>query len=698
LLRRLRGALLASLAGLALGASAQPGFEARIDTLLRLGHDKPDAALAELRALEPPADDSGAHRLLLLARGMVLAQSGRDAEAQGWAGALRTHARSHRDGQAEAAAALVKALIAHNAGRLDVAAGLARAVRDGLQPHCPPLSEPALSGMRPAAVAEAVALPETAQRCDHRIAWQALLVLQHHAVDTGDWIGARQHARLARDLAAAAGDDPRLAWSTAELAWLSARSDSIDAGLSLLQQAQRLAQRSGDPLLLARAKLAEARMAAQRNDLEAMRRLAEQALPLAQRAASPRLEAAVLTFLSDAYAKLGRPADALRAAERGLPIVRRHHDQRIELALTNNAGLAKIGLKRSAEGLQDLARVEELASSAGLGALRAQVLREYDEALAGADDARGALALFHRERALSAEVLRQNRDAALKQLRQRNDHERQQRDIELLERDNQLKAAALANRELMQRVWAAAALALLLSAVLVAWLYRRVRRTQRLLVSNQASLRVRSERDPLTNLANRRHFLSVMQTQRALGPDGRGFDGALLLVDIDHFKHVNDGHGHAAGDLVLCEVARRLNEAVRGDDLVVRWGGEEFLVLALQVPAEQVEMLAERVLRFIGERPVLVQGQPVRVTVSIGYARFPLPPNTLPVAWEQAINLADMALYTAKNQGRNRAVGIVAAQARDPPELRHIEGDFDRAWHEGRVTLKVAPGPLTWAV
>ena len=211
-------------------------------------------------------------------------------------------------------------------------------------------------------------------------------------------------------------------------------------------------------------------------------------------------------------------------------------------------------------------------------------------------------------------------------------------------------------------------------------------------MSSQAQLRVQSERDPLTNLANRRHFLSVMQTARALGAGERGFEGALLLVDIDHFKHVNDGHGHAAGDLVLCEVARRLNEAVRGDDLVVRWGGEEFLVLALKVPAEQVEQLAERVLQLIGERPVVVQGRPVRVTVSIGYARFPLPPNTLPVAWEQAINLADMALYTAKNQGRNRAVGIVAAQAESPPELRHIEGDFDRAWHEGRVTLKVASG------
>jgi diguanylate cyclase (GGDEF)-like protein len=696
MLHGLRAAMLGGLVALALGASAQQGFEERVDALLRLGHDQPDAALAELRTLQPPSGDKDAHRLLLLARGMVLAQSGRDSDAQGWAGALRTHARSERDAQAEAAAELVTALSAHNAGRLDVAARLARAARDGLQPYCLPLSEQAVKGMRSTAVAEPAGLPGPA-RCEHRAAWNALLVLQHHAVDTGDWVGATQQARLARDLAAGAGDLQRQARSTADLAWLSARSDSIDAAMPLLQQAQRLALRAADPLLLARVKLAEAKMAAQRGDIDGVRRLAEQALPLARQGGSPRLEASVLTFLSDAHAKLGQPAEALQAAERGLPIVRRHQDRRVELALTNNAGLAKIGLKRSAEGLQDLARVEELALSAGLAALRAEVLREYDEALAAAGDARGALVLYHRERALSAEVLAQTRDAALKQLRQRNDRERQQRDIELLARDNQLKAAALANRELMQRVWGVAVLALLLSAVVVAWLYRRVRSTQRLLVSSQAKLRVQSERDPLTNLANRRHFLSVMQTQRALGPEGCGFDGALLLVDIDHFKHVNDGHGHAAGDLVLCEVAQRLNEAVRGDDLVVRWGGEEFLVLALQVPSEQVEMLAERVLRFIGERPVVVQGQPVRVTVSIGYARFPLPPNTLPVAWEQAINLADMALYTAKNQGRNRAVGIVAAHAQSPPELRHIEGDFDRAWHEGRVTLKVAPGPLVLA-
>jgi diguanylate cyclase (GGDEF)-like protein len=172
------------------------------------------------------------------------------------------------------------------------------------------------------------------------------------------------------------------------------------------------------------------------------------------------------------------------------------------------------------------------------------------------------------------------------------------------------------------------------------------------------------------------------------------FEGALLLVDIDHFKRVNDVHGHAAGDQVLVEVARRLNEAVRSDDLVVRWGGEEFLILAPRAAPEQVEQMAARVLRTLCDTSIHVgAGTGLRVTASIGYARFPLPPYGTEVPWEQAINLADMALYTAKNQGRNRAVGIVSTTASSAEALREIEADFDRAWHAGRVTLLQTPGP-----
>ncbi|HMC16837.1 MAG TPA: GGDEF domain-containing protein [Albitalea sp.] len=218
------------------------------------------------------------------------------------------------------------------------------------------------------------------------------------------------------------------------------------------------------------------------------------------------------------------------------------------------------------------------------------------------------------------------------------------------------------------------------------------RSPNRQLEASHARLRVASERDPLTDLANRRHFHAVMQaSQRANGP---GFIGALLMVDIDHFKRINDGHGHAAGDLVLVEVARRLNDAVRGDDLVVRWGGEEFLIVAMKLTTEQTDQLAARVLASIGETPVRAEGELLRITASIGYARFPLPPYGVPVPWEQAINLADMALYTAKSQGRNRAVGVVSALAADALTLRRIEADFDQGWREGRVTLLQTAGPV----
>ena len=213
------------------------------------------------------------------------------------------------------------------------------------------------------------------------------------------------------------------------------------------------------------------------------------------------------------------------------------------------------------------------------------------------------------------------------------------------------------------------------------------------LEASRLQLQAQSDRDPLTNLANRRHFQDVMVR---LG-GAAGFEGALLLVDIDHFKHVNDRHGHAAGDRVLVETARRLNEAVRSDDLVVRWGGEEFLILAPRASAEQARQVATRVLRVLGRNPIQIADGPeaetLRVTASIGYARFPLPPDTTAVPWEQAVNLADMALYTAKNQGRNRAVGIVSATAPTAAALREIEADFDRAWHDGRVTLVQTPGP-----
>jgi diguanylate cyclase (GGDEF)-like protein len=250
----------------------------------------------------------------------------------------------------------------------------------------------------------------------------------------------------------------------------------------------------------------------------------------------------------------------------------------------------------------------------------------------------------------------------------------------------------------------------MLAGVLVALLYKRVRDINRRLAHNHAFLRAQSQRDPLTGLANRRGLHEAAQkSTEDTGGVRHAFSGALLLVDIDHFKHVNDGHGHAAGDAALVEVARRLASVVRDNDLVARWGGEEFLIYMPGVAAPQAQALAERVLQAVGAGPVLLpaqagahaQPQPLtgapakalRVTVSVGYGCFPLPPARLPLTLERAINLADMALYTAKGQGRNRAVGVTAARADEDAALQLIEADFEQAWNDGRITLLRTPGP-----
>jgi diguanylate cyclase (GGDEF)-like protein len=171
------------------------------------------------------------------------------------------------------------------------------------------------------------------------------------------------------------------------------------------------------------------------------------------------------------------------------------------------------------------------------------------------------------------------------------------------------------------------------------------------------------------------------------GKAGANFQGALLLIDVDHFKRINDQHGHAVGDTVLVEIAQRLRDTLRVEDLTVRWGGEEFLVVVHGLPADQVETLAQRLLAAIGERPVASGHERIDVTASIGFATFPLLPHRDALGWERAIDLVDRAMYLAKAHGRNRAYGV-----RSLAEAA-TAGTLEQAWRDGHADLTLLPGP-----
>ena len=186
-----------------------------------------------------------------------------------------------------------------------------------------------------------------------------------------------------------------------------------------------------------------------------------------------------------------------------------------------------------------------------------------------------------------------------------------------------------------------------------------------------AELQAMSLTDPLTKVRNRRFFretieadaMQVVRAYRRAGPNTGPIEHGDLIfyfVDLDHFKRVNDDHGHYAGDQVLMECARRLTNIVRQSDLLIRWGGEEFLVVLRSGTRADGDILARRLLRLMGEEPFDIgEGKKIPMTCSIGWAAFPWitsQPDALSV--DDVLVLADRSMYAAKDAGRNYAVGV----------------------------------------
>jgi diguanylate cyclase (GGDEF)-like protein len=198
--------------------------------------------------------------------------------------------------------------------------------------------------------------------------------------------------------------------------------------------------------------------------------------------------------------------------------------------------------------------------------------------------------------------------------------------------------------------------------------------------------------DQLTGLRNRRFFLQHVDADVGLSlrryddplrtgaherESSPGRDLVFFMVDLDHFKEVNDRHGHASGDAVLVQMQERLREVFRESDYLIRWGGEEFLVLARATHRDDAKVVAERIRAAVANRDFeLPDGTRLHKTCSIGFACFPFvpaQPRLLP--WSEVVELADQGLYLAKRSGRDAWAGIYSTPVTRP------DGIFARLIH-----------------
>ena len=179
-----------------------------------------------------------------------------------------------------------------------------------------------------------------------------------------------------------------------------------------------------------------------------------------------------------------------------------------------------------------------------------------------------------------------------------------------------------------------------------------------LLDTRSKALEIKAKTDPLTGAFNR---LGIEEAISIGLQEWRKYHKplSLVMIDIDHFKQVNDRHGHDTGDLVLSHLSNIVQQHTRTQDLFARWGGEEFLVVMSGAGAEETGVIAERLRAAIGERPIDLGQAKLPVTVSIGSA---LAVNTTDA--EALIAAADAAMYRAKSLGRNRVEAATEADWR----------------------------------
>lgn len=424
----------------------------------------------------------------------------------------------------------------------------------------------------------------------------------------------------------------------------------------------------------------------------------QQGLQWARKLNNTLSAATLLNNIGDLRLKQGQYTQAVPLFTESRQLAEQLHYKAMVLTADFNLGYIQVLQGKQQEGLAQMAAMvakarelqlpdTELLSYVG------ELADAYGIAKAHADEAR----LLREYNELSQNIFKTDRDQEISALQEAFSAKEKAKQIESLEQQNKLNRAELAQKQLQQRVMLLFGLVVLLATALLYLLYRKVHNANQQLRQANDQLAYNSLHDPLTGLLNRRSLHEFMQKRTEQGERRQlptaNTDGFILL-DIDYFKHINDHHGHAAGDAVLIEIGQRLKQLTRQGDMVLRWGGEEFLIVLRNLNQTALTNFTNRALQVIGSTPVPYQDSSIPVTASAGFLTLPFAGvDETQLNWEKALKLADMALYMGKVHGRNRGYGLVALH-RPYEELKsQLETDLSLPIEQGHLEITLVLGP-----
>lgn len=353
------------------------------------------------------------------------------------------------------------------------------------------------------------------------------------------------------------------------------------------------------------------------------------------------------------------------------------------------------------QGLQQAIERGELLTQARFEAVKMQMHEQ-------SGDYSAALNALKRQQQLEKQSIEQRRSLALLYLQSQLDVERQAQSLELLNKNQAIQLAKAEQQELEVRMLYASLFAVTLLVFLIwsrfnhsqrsRFLKREVRRRTQELESKNAELEnayIALERaslmDPLTGLYNRQYLNNqlpqeINRAQQAYLLSREGTltnspsDMLCFLLDIDNFKHVNDTYGHMAGDRILTDLAKVMRSVFRPSDMLIRWGGEEFLAVCRNTNRLEAVALADRLHQGIHDHDFHVSQQhSLHITCSIGFCVLPLyPSEPARLDWDSYFGLLDECLYAAKRSGKDCWIGLTGekSEAADRPTSR-LEEKFD---------------------